>query len=80
MRRLAVLTARQKRFVEEYLVDLTATRAVIRAGYSHKGAAQRGNKLLRDPLVAKAIATAQAELSGRLGFVDIQGIPAESQL
>ena len=36
------LTAKQKRFVEEYLIDLNATQAAIRAGYSPKTAEQIG--------------------------------------
>lgn len=31
---MAKLTAKQKRFVEEYLIDLNATQSAIRAGYS----------------------------------------------
>ena len=36
------LNARQQRFVEEYLVDLNATQAAIRAGYSKKTAREIG--------------------------------------
>ena len=39
------LTPKQARFVEEYLVDLNATQAAIRAGYSSKGATVRGSEL-----------------------------------
>lgn len=38
---------RQKRFAEEYVVDLNATQAAIRAGYSAKTAGQQAEKLLR---------------------------------
>lgn len=41
------LTDRQDRFVQEYLVDLNATQAAIRAGYSAKTAAQIGERMLR---------------------------------
>lgn len=41
------LTAKQRRFVEEYLVDLNATQAAIRAGYSSKTAASIGEENLR---------------------------------
>ncbi len=40
------LTDRQERFCEEYLVDLNATQAAIRAGYSRKTANQQGSRLL----------------------------------
>ena len=59
------LTAKQKRFVEEYLVDLNATQAAIRAGYSEKTAEQGAAQLLRNIKVAVAIQTAQAERSER---------------
>jgi phage terminase small subunit len=40
------LTARQERFVDEYLVDLNAKQAAIRAGYSPKSAHVEGSRLL----------------------------------
>lgn len=40
------LTERQKRFVDEYVVDLNATQAAIRAGYSEKTAEQAASRLL----------------------------------
>lgn len=40
------LTAKQKRFCDEYLIDLNATQAAIRAGYSEKTAKQIGQRLL----------------------------------
>jgi len=49
------LTPKRKRFVDEYLVDLNATRAAIRAGYSRKTAAVIATKMLRFPNVAAAI-------------------------
>lgn len=45
------LTEKQKRFVQEYLVDLNATQAAIRAGYSEKTAEQQGYQLLQKPSV-----------------------------
>lgn len=62
----AELTDRQRRFVEEYLLDLIATQAAIRAGYSDKTAASQGERLLRHPGVARAIAAAQAARSRRV--------------
>lgn len=41
-----MLTARQKRFVQEYLIDLSATGAAARAGYSARTARQQGHRLL----------------------------------
>lgn len=41
------LTAKQKRFCDEYLKDLNATQAAIRAGYSEKTAEQAASRLLR---------------------------------
>lgn len=41
-----VITPKQKRFCEEYLIDLNATQAAIRAGYSKKTAKSQGQRLL----------------------------------
>ena len=48
------LNARQQRFVDEYLIDLNATQAAIRAGYSAKTAAQAASRLLTNVEVAAA--------------------------
>lgn len=56
------LTAKQSKFVLEYLVDLNATQAAIRAGYSKKTAEVTGFKLLRNGYVAKQIGLKQQEL------------------
>ena len=53
------LTAKQQRFVEEYLIDLNATQAAIRAGYSERTAEQGGAQLLRNIKVRAAIDDAQ---------------------
>lgn len=53
------LTDKQARFVEEYLVDLNATQAAIRAGYSQDTARQMGAENLSKPVIADAIARAQ---------------------
>jgi phage terminase small subunit len=55
------LTPKQRRFVAEYLVDLNATRAAIRAGYSAKTAPPAGSRLLTNVKVAAAIAEGQAK-------------------
>ena len=53
------LTPKQARFVEEYLVDLNATQAAIRAGYSAKTAYSQGQRLLSHVEVRRAIQKAQ---------------------
>ena len=50
-----MLTPKQARFVDEYLVDLNATQAAIRAGYSSKRADAMGHENLRKPVVAAAL-------------------------
>ena len=62
---MANLTPKQQRFVEEYLIDLNATQAAIRAGYSGKTAQEIGSENLSKPMVAKAIAEAQEKLSNK---------------
>ena len=52
---LARLEPKQARFVTEYLVDLNATQAAIRAGYSKKGAAVQGVRLLTNAKVSEAV-------------------------
>ncbi len=58
-------TSRQRRFIEEYLVDLNATQAALRAGYSKKGASVQGCQLLANPKIAAALDKARAKLSDR---------------
>ena len=57
------LTDKQKRFCDEYLIDLNATQAAIRAGYSPKTAEQTASRLLRNVKVQEYIAKRQKELS-----------------
>lgn len=49
------LTAKQRRFVQEYLIDLNATQAAIRAGYSKNSARQVGTENLSKPSIKQAI-------------------------
>lgn len=56
---LPKLTAKQAKFVHEYLVDLNATQAAIRAGYKEKAAAQTGAENLRKPQIQKALQEAR---------------------
>lgn len=60
------LTEKQKRFVTEYLVDLNATQAAIRAGYSPKTAEVIGYENLRKPQIAAEVAKRQAKLQKKL--------------
>ncbi|MBF0215241.1 MAG: terminase small subunit [Magnetococcales bacterium] len=57
------LTAKQARFVEEYLVDLNATQAAVRSGYSVRTAKAIGYENLRKPQVADAIQVRQKQLA-----------------
>jgi hypothetical protein len=59
------MNARQRRFVDEYLVDLNATQAAIRAGYSEKTAYSIGQENLKKPEISARIADAQAEIAKR---------------
>ncbi|APX88656.1 hypothetical protein BV394_02015 [Brevirhabdus pacifica] len=59
------LTAKQERFVQEYLKDGNATRAAKDAGYSHKTAYSVGAENLRKPQIAAALAKAKAERTER---------------
>jgi phage terminase small subunit len=59
------LTAKQIRFVDEYLVDFNATQAAIRAGYSKKTAAFIGAENLKKPKIAEEIARRQKDLQRR---------------
>lgn len=82
------LTDREQRFVSEYLVDLNATQAAIRAGYSEKTARQQASRLLtKDDVVAaiaerKVVQLAKADLTAirvleelrRLAFSDVRGL------
>ncbi len=82
------MTPKQQRFVEEYLIDLNATQAAIRAGYSEKTAGKIGFQLLEKTRVAEAIQRAQGKRSrramvtqddvlrelARLGFSDLRRI------
>lgn len=64
---MAKLTKKQKLFVDEYLIDLNATQAAIRAGYSVKTANEQGSQNLAKLSIQEAIAKAMAERSRRTG-------------
>lgn len=61
------MTNKQKRFCEEYLIDLNATQAAIRAGYSPKTAGAIGAENLEKPQIRACIGKALAEQSKRTG-------------
>ncbi|MGR6115037.1 terminase small subunit [Aeribacillus composti] len=65
---MARLTAKQKRFIEEYLIDLNATQAAIRAGYSPNTAGAIGHENLNKPEIRARIDQALAERSKRTGI------------
>lgn len=86
MARKDKLSVKQKRFVDEYLIDLNATQAAIRAGYSAKAAKVIGHENLTKPDIAEHIAQRMAARSARtqitqdmvlqelanIGFADIR--------
>lgn len=75
------LTPKQAAFVREYLVDLNATQAAIRAGYSPRTARAQGHRLLTDADIAAAIEAAQAERAERLQLTAddvLKGLYAEA--
>ena len=69
------LTDRQSRFVDEYLKDLNATQAAIRAGYSKKTAYVQGTQLLDklrvevDSRLAKAAKRSEVTVEGVLAMI-----------
>lgn len=77
-----MLTPRQQRFVAEYLIDLNATQAAIRAGYSAKTANQQGSRLLAHVGIAAAVrdgkakqlSEAQAQLETALGETHVDAV------
>ena len=85
---MAKLTPKQAAFVQEYLVDLNATQAAIRAGYSEDTASEIGYENLNKPQIAESIQAAmdlRAERTGitvdrvlvelaRMGFADVRQI------
>jgi phage terminase small subunit len=69
-------THKQLRFVDEYLVDLNATQAAIRAGYSPRSARSGGPLLLKNPAVARAVAERQSRIANHL-FVSAERVVVE---
>ena len=62
------LTVKRAMFVQEYMVDLNATQAAIRAGYAAESASVEGCRLLADAKVAFAVQSAMETRAARLGI------------
>jgi phage terminase small subunit len=60
------LTPKQERFVQEYLIDLNATQAAIRAGYAKNRADQTGYENLRKPEIQKRIQALKEKTANKL--------------
>lgn len=58
---MAALTAKQQRFCDEYLIDMNATQAAVRAGYSKKTARVIGQENLTKPAIREYIEKRMAE-------------------
>ena len=63
---MAKLTAKQRRFCDEYLIDLNATQAAIRAGYSEKNARNIASENLAKPNIKAYIDERMAEKESQL--------------
>ena len=61
----AKLTPKQEKFVQEYLIDLNATQAAIRAGYKPKAAYASGAENLKKPQIQEALTAAMKEREKR---------------
>jgi phage terminase small subunit len=64
----AEMTQKQKLFIAEYLIDMNATKAAIRAGYSRKTACEQGSRMLANVKISAAIAEVQARRFEELGI------------
>ncbi|MES0444993.1 MAG: terminase small subunit [Desulfobacterales bacterium] len=62
------LSRKQKLFVQEYLIDLNATQAAVRAGYSPKTATEQASRLLTHVKVSTAIQNSMNDRSERTGI------------
>lgn len=69
---MAKISAKQELFVDEYLIDLNATQAAIRAGYSSKTAEQQGSRLLSNVKVKGRVAEKMAERSKDVASIRIE--------
>jgi len=67
------MTPKQRRFVDEYLIDFNATQAAIRTGYAAGSAEVTGSRLLRNAKVQTAISAAQQQQTEKLG-ITVEGV------
>jgi len=74
------LTPKQKRFIEEYLVDLNGTQAAIRAGYSAKTANRIATENLSKPVIANEIQKEQQKRSKRTEIEQDRVLQEEARL
>ena len=78
------LTAKQAAFVREYLIDLNATQAAIRAGYSAKTAQEQSSRLLSNAIIRENVQKAMDERSETVGLTaadvlrDINAVKADA--
>lgn len=73
---MRILTEKQQRFVDEYLIDLNATQAAIRAGYSARSADKIGPELLGKTGVKELIRARQALLRERVQIRQVEVLAA----
>jgi len=73
---MANLTSKQESFVREYAIDMNATQAAIRAGYSEKAAYSQGHRLLKNVEITEAIEDTQEAHAERCN-VTIDGLTDE---
>jgi phage terminase small subunit len=62
------MSPKAERFVTEYLIDLNATRAATRAGYSAKTAGSQGERLLKNAEICAAVKAAQSKVAANNGM------------
>ena len=62
------MTPKQERFVQEYLIDLNATQAATRAGYSARTANEQGARLLANASIAAAVQEAKDKRAAETGI------------
>lgn len=63
---MSELSEKQKRFCQEYIIDLNGTQAAVRAGYSAKTANEQSARLLANVSIQDCISTLQRKLSDKL--------------
>ena len=77
------MTPRQQRFIDEYLLDLNATQAAVRAGYSPRTANEQSARLLANASIAAAVQSAQQSRSDRVQITQddvLRGLRREATL